>query len=213
MTRRILSDFFTMPGVTMLRGLLSLMCAFGIIACSPVKTTISNQYQLTNFSSKNWAKNANHRTILVTLPEAAAGYQTSKMLYVKKPFSLKAFAKNAWVDAPASMLHPLLIESLQRSAYFKVVASTIYAEPVDYRLDSQLLKLQQNFIKKPSVIELSVKVVLTEVKKNQIIASRIINLTVPCPQDTPYGGVIAANKASEAFTATVTEFVIKGANQ
>src|ERR1700721_2117865 len=98
------------------------------------------------------------------MPEAAAGYQTEKMLYISKPFALTPFSQNAWVDPPAQMLHPLIIESIQKSNNYKVVATAVYVEPVDYRLDTQLIKLQQNFLKRPSVIELTVKVVLTKAK-------------------------------------------------
>jgi cholesterol transport system auxiliary component len=189
-----------------------LLLMIGLTACSPVKLPNVNPYQLSAFSKKYWPHARVKHTILVTLPESVAGYQTANMLYVKKPFSLQSFATHTWVDSPASMLHPLLIESLQQSSYFQAIASVAYAEPIEYRLDTQLLKLQQNFVKKPSVIEFSAKVVLSQVDKNQILVSRIFNLEMPCPQDSPYGGVIAANKVAEAFTAEVTEFVIKHAN-
>lgn len=193
--------------------ILLLLALSGLTACTPVKVPNTASWQLKDFSQKRWPQPGARHSILVVLPEAAAGYQTSGMLYVKKPFALKPFAKHAWVDAPASMLHPLLIESLQGSGYFQVVSSISIAEPLDYRLDTQLLKLQQNFVKKPSVVEFSAKVVLSQMEKNQVLLSRIFNLEMPCTEDTPYGGVIAANKISEAFTARVTEFVIKNTNR
>lgn len=186
-----------------------ILILIGLGACTPVKIPNITAWQLKAFSQKRWSRTEARHSILVVLPEAAAGYQSSGMLYVKRRFSLKPFAKHAWVDSPASMLHPLLIESLQSSGYFQAVTSIPFAEPVEYRLDTQLLKLQQNFVKKPSVLEFSAKIVLTQMDKNRILVSRIINLEMPCPQDSPYGGVIAANKISEAFTAKVTGFVIK----
>ena len=75
-------------------------------------------------------------------------------------------------------------------------------------MDTQLLTLEQNFLRKPSVIEFSVKVVLTHVSDNKVIASRIISEQIACPADTPYGGVIAANKATLQFTAIIADFVV-----
>ena len=166
----------------MQRWLLGLIVVsvIGLTACTPVKIPNVNPYQLSAYSKKHWPNATMRHTILVVLPEAAGGYQTSSMLYVQKPFSLKAFTKHTWVDSPASMLHPLLIESLQRSSYFQAIASIAYSEPIEYRLDTQLLKLQQNFVKKPSVIEFSAKVLLTRMDKNQILVSRIFNLEMPC---------------------------------
>lgn len=179
-----------------------------IIGCSPVKTTVTNQYQLSNYSAKQFASSPRHTTLLITAPESVAGYQTEEMLYIKKPFKVESFANNAWTNPPADMLYPLMTESLQRSGYFYAVASSPYSEAADYRLDTQLLRLQQNFLKKPSEIEFAVKVVLTRVKDNQVMASKLISQHIPCSMDTPYGGVLAANKAAQQFTAVVTEFVL-----
>ncbi|WP_058476103.1 ABC-type transport auxiliary lipoprotein family protein [Legionella steigerwaltii] len=177
-------------------------------ACSAVKVSVKNQYQLSAFSTKQLAKKPMPITLLVTAPEAAAGYQTEQMLYTKKPFEIEPFAKNAWANPPADMLYPLILQSLQRTNLFEAVTSNAYTLGVDYRLDTQLLALEQNFLKKPSVIEFSVKMVLTHVSDNRVLASRIINLQIPCPSDTPYGGVIAANKATQLFTASLARFVV-----
>lgn len=190
---------------------LSLLAA-ALSACSPVKMPVTNQYQISSYSAKQLARHPSHNTLLVTIPEAVAGYQTEAMLYVKKPYQLDSFAKNAWVDPPANMLYPLLTQSIQRTGYFRAVSSSPYTQGADYRLDTQVLHLEQNFLRKPSTLELSLKVVLTRVSDNKIIASRIINQSQPCPMDNPYGGVIAANKASLLSTAEVARFVVNSIN-
>lgn len=179
-----------------------------LCACSPVKISVKNQYQLSAYSTKQLAKKPMSITLLVTTPDAAAGYQTEQMLYIKKPYALEPFAKNAWTNPPADMLYPLILQSLQRTNLFEAVTSNAYTLGATYRLDTQLLSLQQNFLKKPSVLEFSAKVVLTHVSDNNVLASKIINLRIPCPSDTPYGGVIAANKAAQQFTANLTHFMV-----
>lgn len=191
-----------LSSVCFILGILTLM------SCSPVKVPVTNEYQLTAYSTKQLTRKPRPITIQVTVPEAVAGYQTEEMLYMKKPFKLEPFVKNAWTSPPADMLFPLLVQSLQSSGYFYAVTSSPYSEEADYRLDTQVLKLEQNFIKKPSILEFSAKIVLTHISDNQIIGSRIISLQIPCSQDTPYGGVIAANQATFRFTATATDFVV-----
>lgn len=194
-----------------MRRLTILFVSMGIaflVGCSPVKLPVTNEYQLSSFSTKQFVAKPQPVTLLVTAPDAVAGYQTEEMLYVKKPFQLEAFAKNSWTNPPADMLYPLLVQSLQRSGYFYAVASSPYNAVADYRLDTQLLALEQNFLRKPSFIQFTAKVVLTRTSDSKVIASRIINQKIPCPTDTPYGGVIAANKASDLFTATVANFAI-----
>ena len=185
---------------------LSLCCL--LAACSPVKPTITNEYKLDTFSEKKLANHYSKLSLLVAVPEAVAGYDTQDMRYINKPYELSSYAHNAWVDTPAEMLLPLILQSLQRSGYFYVVASTPVTENTDYRLDTQLIELEQNFLTKPSRIDLTVKVVLTHVPDNRIVASQLISEHVNCPSDTPYGGVVAANQATKLFTAKLVNFVI-----
>lgn len=179
-----------------------------VAACSPIKTTVSNQYKLETYSAKKTMGAHTGHSLLISLPDAIPGYQTEQMLYTNKPFELSSFAHSAWISSPANMLYPLITQSLQHSHYFSAIASGPDADKTDYRLDTQLIELQQNFLTKPSQIQLIANVVLTHIADSRIVASRIISITQPCPADTPYGGVIAANKAALAFTARLSDFVI-----
>ena len=177
-------------------------------ACSPVKLPEENNYQLTAFSAKRYTAKSSAYTLQVTAPDAVAGFQTEQMMYMKQPFKLEAFAKNGWTSPPADMLFPLLVQSLQSTGYFYAVTTSAYSEKADFLLDTQLLSLKQNFIRKPSVLEFSAKIVLSNADRNSIVGSRIMTFEIPCPSDTPYGGVVAANQATSRFTAAVSEFVV-----
>lgn len=179
-----------------------------LAGCSPIKTPVSNEYKLGEYSNKRLASSPSKLSIFVATPEAVAGYGNEDMLYVNKPFELSSFVNNAWVDPPATMLLPLIAQSLQHSGYFYAVTSSPHSESTDYRLDTQLIELQQNFLTKPSHVDLVVKVVLSNVNDNRVVASRLISQQVKCPTDTPYGGVTAANIAAKNFTAEATTFVV-----
>ncbi len=189
---------------------IGITCVFSLamLGCSPVKVPAANQYQLTAFSAKKATSRPHSSTLLVTTPEAVAAFQTEQMLYMKKPYQLEPFAKNAWISPPADMLYPLITQSLQATGYFHTVVSSPYNQGADYRLDTQLLNLKQNFMKRPSVLEFSVKVVLTRVSDNQALGSQIFIFNIPCSQETPYGGVIAANAATYQFTERLVQFVL-----
>jgi cholesterol transport system auxiliary component len=185
-----------------------LACAFSLLTGCAVKPAITNQYKLDHFSAKKLSSQQSRQSILISQPEAVAGYQTDAMLYVIKPYEVSSFAHNAWIGPPADMLFPLIMQSVQRSGYFYAVASTPNSDQTDYRLDTQLIELQQDFLKKPSQIHFVAKVVLTHVADNHVVASRVIQESVPCPADTPYGGVIAANQAVKRFTEEMTAFIV-----
>lgn len=184
-----------------------------LTACSPIQNEVKNQYKLEAFSAKKIAAKHAASSILISQPDAIAGYQTEQMLYINKPFELSNFAHSAWISSPANMIYPLITQSLQHSHYFYAVASGPDADKTDYRLDTQIIELQQNFLTKPSKVELVANVVLTHVADNRIVSSRVISECVPCPTDTPLGGVIAANKAAFAFTAKLSSFVINHVKQ
>lgn len=184
-----------------------------LTACTPIKTNITNQYQLTAFSTTKIAPKKTRLSLLVSQPDAIAGYQTEQMMYINKPFELNSFVHNAWVSSPANMLYPLMIQSLETSNFFFAIASGPDADKTDYRLDTQLFALQQNFLTKPSHLELVAKVVLTHIEDNRVVSSKIIKQHATCPSDTPLGGVFAANQATTAFTKAVTSFVIKQVQQ
>ena len=191
----------------------TLLLCWLLTACSPIKNSVNNQYKLETFSAKKITATHTSLSILVSQPDAIPGYQTEQMLYIDKPFELSNFAHSAWISSPANMLYPLITQSLEHSHYFYAVASGPDADKTDYRLDTQIIELQQNFLTKPSVVELVANVVLTHIADNRIVSSRIISERVPCPADTPYGGVIAANKAALAFTAKLSGFVITRVKQ
>lgn len=180
--------------------------------CAPVSNTISNQYKLESYSHQRLRQTPTTHSILVSPTNSIAGYQTEQMLYMQKPFLVTPFAKNAWLSPPSDMIYPLIMESLQQSGYFQAVASGPYADQSQYRLDTELLDLQQNFIHHPSTLDLSLKAVITNVNSNHVIASRVFKQHIPCQSDTPYGGVVAANIATQQLTAEITQFVVKSIN-
>lgn len=192
------------------KGIILMLSIPILISCGPVKKTIQNEYQLTCYSKKKYPGNSTKNTLLIVKPQAVGGYQTSGMLYINKPYELTPFAHNAWVDTPANMLFPLLIESLSSAHYFYAIDVSPYAKETTYRLDILLLSLHQNFLTKPSTVQIAVKAVLSRSRDNKVIDAAIIKSQKPCPQDTPYGGVIAANAAAKDLTAAVTKYVING---
>lgn len=189
--------------------LVTITVVLSILTSCAIKPPVINQFQLTSFSTQKISTKASNHTLFVTPPEAVDGYQTNQMQYIIKPFELHGFTKNSWFSPPATMLYPLLIQSLQQSGYFNAVGSGSYVNKAEYRIDTQLLALQQNFITKPSTLELKTKAILTRVSNNRIIASHTFDLHIPCPQDSPYGGVIAANHATQILTKEIVHFVIQ----
>lgn len=184
-----------------------IICAFlAICGCTPVKQTITNRYTLSSYSSIKTFMH-HHGSLFISPTEAVDSYQTDAMLYQDRPFEIRPFAYHAWQSNPSSMIYPLIYQSLQESRVFHAIVTGPYAWQTDYRLDTQLIQLVQNFQVKPSQLLLTMKASLTKVSNNRVIASYIWHIKKPCPADTPAGGVYAANQATKQFTYELSRFV------
>lgn len=177
-------------------------------ACSSLTDARVDRYQLTAFAQVHPSQMSAHASILVNQPTAMLGYDTDKMLYQTHPYQLFAFAHHRWLSPPAQMLLPLVTQSLKSSHYFSAVIASPAIVNTTYRLDIQLWSLEQNFLVKPSQEKLLMYATLVQVSDNRVMAEKTFSILVPCPTDTPYGGVMAANQATLALTRQLTNFVV-----
>jgi cholesterol transport system auxiliary component len=146
------------------------------------------------------------QTVAVALPRAAPGYDSRHMLYQRRPQELEAFAFHEWVEAPAQMLAPLLVRALQHSGAFRVVLLAPSTALTGWRLESELIRLHQDFGSRPSQLRLGLRAVLLDVATRQVIAWREFELGVPAAGDDPVAGVRAAHEATQQLTRAVAAF-------
>jgi len=144
--------------------------------------------------------------LAVSMPHARSGYDSAKMVWLRQPHKLEVYSRNRWADTPAHMLAPLLVQALERSGQFQAVVQAPSAFVTELRLDSELIRLQQDFSVKPSRIEFVLRVQLVDVAKRRVIASAEFDETETAPSDGAYGGVLAANCALERLLDRVVSF-------
>lgn len=185
-------------------------CMLLLNACmlKPVKTEYPARYVLKGVSEKRYATVPTHMILLVSQPDANPGYQSDALVYVNKPYQLNNFGQSAWVAPPSQLILPLLVESLRNTHYFHAVMSPPFTGLADFRLETQLITLQQEFFPRKSNVRMEIQATLIDNKNNQILASRHFKQVVLSPTLDPYGGVTAANKATENLLKQITEFVI-----
>lgn len=195
--------------------LISILCYVLIIsACTfaPVKPEAMTTYTLDSLKIKAAASAPiNHPTIIVSDVSTDPAYKKTDMLYSEAPHQLKPFTRNRWIAPPAQMLTPLVAESLRSKGYFTGVITPPFIGKTDLRLDTQLLSFQQEFVHPFSLFKMSMEAVLTDNTTRKIIASRHFDVVIPAPQNNPYGGVIAANKATAAILQQIAEFSVRAA--
>jgi len=144
--------------------------------------------------------------LVVAVPSAAPGHGSKQMVYLRRPLELEAYAFHEWVDTPAQMLAPLIVRSLQDSGAFRAVLLAPSAATGALRLETELIRLQQDFNARPSHVRLTLRAVLLDTATRQVVAWREFDESVPAPSDDPAGGVAAAHQATQRVLAALSSF-------
>lgn len=178
----------------------------------PIKTHPMAVYTLNRVSHMKMHKQPTRLTLLVSEPTASAGYESDRMMYRKKRYRLSAFAYHRWTAAPADMLLPLLAQSLRNTNYFRAVVTAPFSGITALRLDTHLLKFEQEFLQSVSQVRMVLQATLVNTTTNKVIASKRFSATVTAQHPTPEAGVIAANSAVSNILQQVAQFSVKYAH-
>jgi cholesterol transport system auxiliary component len=143
--------------------------------------------------------------LVVGEPRARAGFDTTQMAYVRRPHELEYFARNRWADTPTDMLAPLLAQALERAGCWRSVVQAPNGAPAELHLDSELVRLVQDFTSSPSRVRLTLRVTLSETASGRVLATRELDEIEAAPSEDPYGGVLAANRALERLLGRLAE--------
>ena len=157
-------------------------------------------------------------TLIVSPPHAAAGFDSPHIIYVRQASQLEYYAHNEWVDTPARMLAPLIVSAIEQGGAFRAVVQTPSTAAGDMRLDTEVLRLQHEFLGKPSRVRFTLRAYLVDSVTRRVLASREFEAVAAAPSEDAYGGVMAANEAVRsvlnglaAFAATAASSWTRGA--
>lgn len=134
-------------------------------------------------------------TLIINPTRAAPGYDSQHIVYVRVAHQLEHFAHSDWADTPARMLAPLIVSAVEQTGAFRAVASASSGMAGELRLDTELLRLEQQFGGGPSRVRFTLRATLFDNATRQVISWRDFDETVGSASDDPYGGVVAANRA------------------
>ena len=150
-------------------------------------------------------------TLIVTPPHAAAGFDSRRIIYLRQPDQLEYFAHNEWIDTPARMLAPLVVAAVESSGAFRAVVQTPSPAAGEMRLDTEILRLQHEFLGTPSRVRFTLRAYLVESATRRVIASREFEAAIPSAREDPHGGVVAANRAVQTVLADLSTFCAEAA--
>jgi cholesterol transport system auxiliary component len=172
---------------------------------SPVAQEKKNNYLLNTLPQSISIKHhASPDTVMIMPTESRPIYNTTLMVYRIRPYQVNYYAKNQWAETPLQMFHSLLMRSLRKSNLFYAVVAPSYIGKVDYLLNTEIIELQHDIMRKN--IRFSVAIQLYKMKTQKVIANRLFTVQVPARENTPYAGVVAANKAEAIILRKMIKF-------
>lgn len=145
-------------------------------------------------------------TLMVAAPRARAGYDSAAMAYGRQPQELAYFARHRWVDTPPRMLTPLLVQALEASGTFSAVIAAPAGARARLRLETEVLRLRQDFSTTPSQVEFALRAQLSDLKSGEPLATRTFSARVACAGDDPAHGAQAANEAVRLVLAELARW-------
>lgn len=147
--------------------------------------------------------------LAVSQPRAAAGFDSAAMVYVRQEHALERYATHRWADTPARMLAPLLMRALEDSGAFRAVVGADAVAAPALRLDTEIVRLRQSFLTRPSRVELTLRLALVDLKQRRVLATRYLEQVQPAASDDAPGGVAAANAAVAATLAQLARWCVE----
>ena len=172
--------------------LLASLSACGVV--NPEKPP--STYFLSFSPSQTATPKPNAPTLFIAEPQAAAGYESDALVYSDTPYQLKSYRNSRWIDTPVRMLQPLLVESMAATGAFSaILVSNSPTLAAQWRLESELLSLYQDFSTQPSQVHAVLRVQLLDLQQRQIVATKTFRSQVASPSDDAIGGISGANQA------------------
>lgn len=194
-----------------IKRLFIVLLMFNITACSvlPASATAPKTYLLDIPFAPLPTPNTQGHVLLISIPQAAAGYNTVGIMYIRDPYVLEYYAESQWIDTPAQMLLPLLVHSLEATGQFNAVLSANSASVSgELRLDTEIIRLYQDFLTEPSQVHFVLRVQLLDMVGRQVLATHVFDIAEPTVTQDAEGNVLATNKVVAKILKEVAGFVV-----
>ena len=191
-------------------GVALLALLFTVTACSPVATPPKYYYNLTATTPVMRSVNPSSHVLLVTPSSVESPYKSNKIAYTEQtsPYQISYFGEHYWASTPDKLLTPNITNAMVNTGHFRAVANPPYGGTADYRLDTDLVTLVQQFNGTNSQVTLSLRAVIVNAQNDQILRSQRFTVTKASSANNPQAGVIAANQALAEILSQLQVWVV-----
>ena len=155
------------------------------------------------------ARRVSGKTLLVTVPKAAPGFDSNRIAYTREPPKLDYYQDSVWSDAPAKMLQPILVRAFEATGAFKAVVSPPAPGLANLRVDVDVIRLQQEFVTQPSRVRLMARIKVVDLKSGHVLGTQVFEAVEPAPSEDANGAARAANAAVQKVLDQMVRFALR----
>jgi cholesterol transport system auxiliary component len=145
----------------------------------------------------------------VTVSKEAAGFDSNRIAYTREPPKLDYYKDSVWSDTPAKMLLPILVRAFESTGAFKAVVSPPSPVLADFRVDVDVIRLQQELMTMPSRVRLITRIKVVEMKSGHVLETRLFEAIEPAPSENAAGAARAANAAMQKVLGEMVPFALR----
>ena len=154
------------------------------------------------------ARRPSGKTLLVTVPKAAPGFDSNRIAYTKGPPKLDYYNGSIWSDTPAKMLLPILVRAFESTGALKAVIAPPALALANLRVDVDGIRLQQEFMTQPSWVRLTARIKVIDMKSGHVLATQVFEAMEPAPSEDAGGAARATNAVVQKMLGQMVSFVL-----
>jgi cholesterol transport system auxiliary component len=148
------------------------------------------------------------KTLLVTVPGAAPGFDSNRIAYIREPPRLDYYNNSVWSDTPARMLLPILVRAFENTGAFRAVVSPPSPVLADLRVDVEVIRLVQEFMMQPGQVRLTARLKIIDMKSGIVLNTQVFEALEPVPSEDATGAARAANAAVRKILSEMMPFAL-----
>lgn len=190
---------------TIFLGVISVFLFSGCISLTkelPSYKTYS--LNLTNVDSN---KSSLNKSIYILEPKAMGSLNSRAITYTKEN-QRASYALNKWSDKPTKMLQQLIAKGLTLKDSFKYVTTSNIRVKSDYRLSTELVDFNHNFVNNESFAMLSIRVFLINNDNEKVYFKNFV-YNEKVSTNNAQGFVNTINNISNNFLEDLNTFILK----
>ncbi len=155
------------------------------------------------------ARRSSGKTLLVTVPKAAPGFDSNRIAYTREPPKLDYYRDSVWSDTPARMLLPILVRAFETTGAFKAVVAPPAPGLANLRVDVDVIRLQHEFMSRPSQVRLTARIKVVDLKSGHVLGTQVFEAVEPAPSENANGAARAANAAVRKVLDQMIPFALR----